>query len=80
MALYISLGETYVFSLYPNVKKKKIIPALAGMALSWLECHQDTYPGCGFDSWSGHVWEETNQCFTLSLLSPVPFSKKKKNQ
>ena len=51
---------------------------LAGW-LSWLEClliHQNvvgsipsqgTYLGFGLNPWSGHVWESTDQCFSISL-------------
>ena len=36
--------------------------------------------GCGFDPWSGHVWETTDQCFSLTLISVcLSVKKKKKN-
>ena len=51
---------------------KKVVGSIPG---------QGTYLGCGFYPHSGHVWETTNLCFSLtsmflslslSLLSPLP--------
>ena len=34
---------------------------------SWIPS-QGTHLGCGFGTWSGRVWEETDQCFFLTLI------------
>ena len=53
---------------------------LAGL-LRWLEHHLvlrkvtgsisslGTFLGAGFDSWSGHIWEATDPCFSLTSMS-----------
>ena len=68
-----------IFSQLKIFVKKFIPSALAGW-LSWLKqgpIHQNavgsipsqvTYLGCGFDPWWGHVWEATDQCFSLTLM------------
>lgn len=42
---------------------------------------QSTYLGRGWHPWMGHVWEETDGCFSyidVSLSSPLPFLSKNK--
>ena len=36
------------------------------------------YLGCGFDPWSGHIWEATNQYFSLTSMC-LPLSLKSVN-
>ena len=53
--------------------EENICSALAGW-LSWLEHRpvslipgQGKHLGCGSDPCFGHIWEGTNQCFSLAL-------------
>ena len=43
-------------------------------ACCWFNSSQGAYLGCRFDPWSGHIWEATDQCFSLTLVFFSPIS------
>lgn len=50
-----------------------------GWSITGLTPGQGTYPGCGFHLWREHIWEVTDQCFSLSLTHSLSNQQQQQN-
>lgn len=91
MAVCLILSELSPVKEIQRQKKKKSL-GQCGSVWSTILCTGrprvqfpvGTYPGCGFNPWSGHIWEATDWCishrYSLALLSKNQFIKKAKKK